>query len=139
MEGRVPKTADARASIVLRSSVVPTVFESGAVLLDLTTKFFYSVNSSGWAILQLIETSAAAPAAIIERCKTWGMPFDEVASVVDFIDQMRAFELLEAADCAIAPEVQAPLPWTPPTIVRQEQPLHRLVTSAFDPSIPLAE
>ena len=44
---------DKASKLTLRPDVVATVLEDGAVLLDLETKYFYSVNPSGWAILQL--------------------------------------------------------------------------------------
>ena len=50
------------AGLVLSAEVVATVLENEAVLLDLRTKYFYSVNASGWAIAQLFESGTTRDA-----------------------------------------------------------------------------
>ena len=127
------------ASSTLRSRVVPTVFADGAVLLDLKTKFFYQLNSTGWAIVQLFETNGIDAATVLERSRSWGCPETETDKVRDFLGRLAEFDLLEASQSMDAPSVDAPAAWVPPSVERQSEPLHRLVTSAFDPSIPLAE
>ena len=133
-----PDSAMSR-SAMLRSSVVPTVFGEGAVLLDLTTKYFYHLNNTAWAIAQLIESTGASRDAVLERCKHWGFVPFEREQICSFLQQLEDFGLIEEADPGAMPAVELPLRWSMPTIERQSEPLHRLVTSAFDPSIPLAE
>ena len=124
---------------MLRSSIVPTVYGDGAIMLDLTTKYFYHLNETGWAIVQLMENSAASAEAVLKRCGQWGATSNDAADIWRFLDDLYAFGLLEHAEPASLPDVDAPSRWGNPRVDRQEEPLHRLVTSAFDPSIPLAE
>ena len=63
--------SNATATWALRPDVVATVVEDGAVLLDLESKYFYSVNATGWAMLRLFEAGATREHAE-ERCKGWG-------------------------------------------------------------------
>jgi hypothetical protein len=139
MRETVQGPAVATEPIMLRSSVVPTVFADGAVLLDLNTKFFYHVNATGWAIVQLIESTGADMSAILDAARRWGFVPFERDEICRFVEQLVEFDLVEGGDPAVPPDVEIPLRWTTPSIERKAEPLHRLVTSAFDPSIPLAE
>jgi hypothetical protein len=38
-----------------------------------------------------------------------------------------------------AADLDLPGPWAPPTLQKQAEPLQRVIVSAFDPSVPLAE
>lgn len=124
---------------MLRSSIAPTVYGDGAILLDLATKYFYHLNETGWAIVQLMENNAASADAILKRCAQWGATSNDAAEIWRFLDDLQAFGLLENAESGALPDVDGPARWVNPRIERQDEPLHRLVTSAFDPSIPLAE
>jgi hypothetical protein len=56
------------------------------------------------------------------------------------MDKLRGYGLVEECDAtAPAPPVTFEGPWQPPAIERQREPLQSIVTSAFDPSVPLAE
>ena len=122
--------------LTLRPTIAAAVLDDGAVLLDLNSKYFYSLNSSAWAIVQLFENGASA--ADTERhCAAWGAG-DETAA---FVAQLMSYDLLEGA-AAGAVMVEPPVwqgPWTAPVIEQQAEPLERVIVSAFDPSIPLAE
>lgn len=124
---------------MLRSSVVPTVYGDGAILLDLNTKYFYHLNETGWAIVQLIENNGASPDAILEHCEQWGAAPNDAVEISRFLNDLHEFDLIEDAPSTSLPNVDPPGRWTNPCLERQAEPLHRLVTSAFDPSIPLAE
>lgn len=132
---------DVQASgIAMRSTLVATVVEDGAVLLDLETKYFYMLNGSAWAVAQLFESAPATLSAIVQRCREWGIGSAEEAAVLTFLDEMRNYGLLE--DCATSaaiPPIDFQARWTRPCVTRQREPLQTIVTSAFDPSIPLAE
>ena len=132
------QTASQQA-ISLRPDVVSTVMDKGAVLLDLTSKYFYSVNKTGWFVVEMLE-SGTTREAISERCASSGMPANQAPSVDAFIESLESYGLLEATsvpsedyDASYSGE------WEAPSIERQREPLQKIMTSAFDPSLPLAE
>jgi hypothetical protein len=121
----------------IRPTISAAPLDDGAVLLDLETKFFYAVNASGWSILQLFESGASLH-DVEARTRTWGAP--EGDGVAAFVQQLHQFDLLEPANgSGETGEVSWTGPWATPTIERQAEPLHNVMVSAFDPSIPLAE
>ncbi len=122
----------------MNPAFVATVVEDGAVLLDLDSKYFYSLNSSAWAILQLAESSAVLRERIVDTCRSWGAP--GASEVEAFLDKLCEFGILEESeDAGAAVEVSFDREWVAPVVTRQAEPLQSVVTSAFDPSIPLAE
>lgn len=123
---------------VLRADVVATVLDHGALLLDLQSKYFYQLNPSGWAIVQLFESPTSAVHAV-ERAKAWGAGDADAAAVRDLVGQLLQHGLLEPGSADARPDGEAPAHWEAPTLERQAQPLQRVIVSAFDPSIPLAE
>jgi hypothetical protein len=95
------------------------------------------VNASGWTILQLFESGTSLE-DMEQRVRAWGAPDGD--GVNAFVTQLQRFELLQPADGPVEPgEVSWSGPWATPTIERQAEPLHNVMVSAFDPSIPLAE
>jgi hypothetical protein len=121
----------------LRSTITAAVLDSGAVLLDLESKYFYALNASGWAIVQLFESGIAADAAYAET-RAAGAPDD--GSIEGFIAQLQEFGLLEpSGPLPDAPKIDWHGVWMSPSIERQAEPLQNIMVSAFDPSIPLAE
>lgn len=126
------------AAVALRPTLVATVVEDGAVLLDLETKYFYDLNESAWAVVQLVETAPVKTDEIVDRCAGWGAR-DETA-LRGFLCELLSEGVIEEAQRAQAlPDVTFEGAWTPPAVRREAQPLQSIVTSAFDPSIPLAE
>jgi len=125
--------------LALRPDVVVTVLEDEAVLLDLETKYFYTVNATGWAIVQLFEQGTTR-AGIFERCHGWGAGSDAAESIARFVDVIAA-ERLAVPSSAVesSAAVTAPRAWVPPIIEKHKEPLQRVMVSAFDPSMPLAE
>jgi hypothetical protein len=121
--------------MALRSDVVATVLDDGALLLDLQTKYFYLLNSSAWAMVRPFEDGANLD-QIRAAARAMGGAQD---SVDGFIDGLLDEALLEECDEAATSAVDMPGPWTEPTIERQAQPLQRVMVNAFDPSVPLAE
>lgn len=121
----------------MSADVVATVLGRGAVLLDLRSKYFYRVNASGWAILQILE-DATALREVKNQCRQWGS--QDEAPIDAFIDQLTTHAILEERGVAgRGAAVRFEGPWEAPEIERQPQPLQRVIISAFDPSIPLAE
>lgn len=134
---RVYPPLEDTATLGLRSDVVATVLEDGAVLLDLQTKYFYALNASGWSIVQHFE--AGSTVSTVEAfARACGAPGD--GAVRAFVAALDAYGLLETASAPGDSGAQAtPATWVAPTIEQQPEPLQRVLVSAFDPSIPLAE
>ncbi len=128
----------AGGAYVLRDDVVATVLDHGALLLDLDSKYFYLLNPSGWAVTQLFEDGATLDHAV-SRAHTWGAPDSDLPGVRSTLVAMIAEHLLEPADAPANAAGEAPGTWEPVRFERQAEPLQKVIVSAFDPSIPLAE
>lgn len=128
------------ASFALRPSVVVTVIEDGAVLLDLDTKYFFRLNASAWALVSSFELDATSYERLCDRAVALGAPSAE-SSVFSLLRTLESHGLVEAAPSASSSLDGAPFdgPWSEPRIDVQSEPLQSIVTSAFDPSVPLAE
>ncbi len=135
----MPDASTGQEGFMLRPDVVVTTLESEAVLLDLETKYFYSTNLSGWAIAQLFERGATR-AQVEEHCRGWAVTDEQRTVVAGFIQYLIAERLLAPAQSP-RPQAAAVLPsqWEPPKIEKYKEPLQRIMISAFDPTLPLAE
>lgn len=122
----------------LRPDVVATVLDHGALLLDLDTKYFYLLNPSGWSVTQLFEEGSTIQ-HVVARCRSWGAPDADIAGVELAVDKMISERLLEPSASPANGAGEAPIEWMPVRFERQPEPLQRVIVSAFDPSIPLAE
>ncbi len=132
-------TPDPHTVLTLRPDVVVTTLEREAVLLDLETKYFYSVNASGWAITQLFE-AGATQTQVCERCRAWGADDPALAAVAAFVERLISENLVHANGGATAladPTYEGA--WSAPTLEKHKEPLQRVMISAFDPTLPLAE
>jgi hypothetical protein len=132
----MPATSTRGQLFVLRPDVVATVMGEGAVLLDLRTKFFYSANKTAWAILSAMEAGADT-AALAHACSTFTA---DAPSLGAFFTFLQSEDLVEPATSAgwdgrlaLAGE------WVQPVLEKHKEPLQRVMMSAFDPSVPLAE
>lgn len=125
--------------LALSPDVVVTPLDDGALLLHLDSKFFYSINLPGWGILQLLEAGATLH-DILSRCTDWGAKESDRDAIQKYLDELIENRL---AGCFEGKETGQPVQfggnWHPPTVERHDEPLERIVTSAFDPSVPLAE
>jgi hypothetical protein len=125
--------------LTLRPGIVVAALQNGAVLLDLDTKYFYSVNCPGWAIVQMLESGVTIDQAQA-RCQTWGCTAEDGEAIENFIGTLLNEKLVEAVNSQQRPpDIVFEGPWLPPVIEKHKEPLQRIMTSAFDPSIPLAE
>jgi hypothetical protein len=122
----------------LRPDVVATILDHGALLLDLDSKYFYLLNPSGWAVTQLFEEGASLEHAL-DRVRAWGGGDADLAAVRDMVERLRGENLIEPAAAVANVPGTAPEPWELVTFERQAEPLQKVIVSAFDPSIPLAE
>jgi hypothetical protein len=114
------------------------VLHNGGVILDLRSKFFFSANSTALAIVQMFETGAT-PAQVLEASQKWGANGD-LPAVQQVIEQIIAEGLVEAATpvAGVAPDVTVAA-WLLPVLSKHNEPLQRIMVSAFDPGMPLAE
>lgn len=128
----------ADAAYRLRPDVVATVLDQGALLLDLDSKYFYLLNTPGWSVVQLFEEGATIGHAQA-RAQAWGASPADAAGVVEMINRMTAERLLEPTAAPANAAGDAPPAWQPVSLERQAEPLQKVIVSAFDPSIPLAE
>lgn len=125
--------------LTLRPDVVVTVLEDGAVLLELQTKFFYSVNNTGWAIVQMLENGATV-AQVKEQCRNCGAIDKDVEIIEDFLGIFTDENLVSSEDAKpVESQIAFKGPWAPPSVEKHKEPLQRVMVSAFDPSLPLAE
>jgi len=130
------RTAIQGQAFILRADVVATVMGEGAVLLDLRTKYFYSANKTAWAILSALEAGADF-AALTRAC---GECTQDVASLEPLFGFLASEGLVEpAASAGWDQQLVVPGEWIKPVLAKHKEPLQRIMMSAFDPSVPLAE
>ncbi|MBU4315964.1 MAG: hypothetical protein KKF30_01680 [Proteobacteria bacterium] len=123
---------------ILRPDIVSTVLNDGAVLLDLRSKFFFSANASAWAVALMFENGTTF-AEVYQACERWGAsPRDPAIQAL--LDQIMAEDLIEPSTNGILPtEPISLIPWVAPTLTKHRDPLQRIMVSAFDPGLPIAE
>jgi hypothetical protein len=127
------------SSFSLRPSVVATVIEDGAVLLDLDTKYFFRLNASAWALVSSFEADGISYEQLCEVARELGAPEDDRA-IAALLRELDSHGLIESASPTPSPNrPEFSGPWGDPAIEVQSEPLQSVVTSAFDPSVPLAE
>lgn len=128
------------AGIVLRESVIVTVIEDGAVLFDLESKYFFRLNRPAWAIVQLFECDPVTLDEIEKVAQQWGAtPGDSsVRSLIAELEERR-LTISATAGGGLRGSFAFAGPWSEPRIECQREPLQKIVTNAFDPSVPLAE
>lgn len=122
----------------LRPDVVVTVVEEGAVLLDLESKYFYSANAGAWQAIGPFETGASFE-QVRALCAGLGAGPDDLAALDALFAQLLEEGLIEPADACGDAVPCAEGGWSRPVLEKHREPLQRVMSSAFDPSIPLAE
>jgi coenzyme PQQ synthesis protein D (PqqD) len=136
--------------LIQNPEVVATELEDGAVLLNMDTRTYYSLNEVGLAIWRLVERGAsdddvadglrAAYAADAEQARS---------AVLRFLELLQAEHLLTSSDAPPATGVgqqTAPArgtatkkPFREPELIKHDEPLHDVPLTPFDPQLPLAE
>ncbi|MBI3785911.1 MAG: PqqD family protein [Deltaproteobacteria bacterium] len=126
-------------TLVLRPDVVGTVITDGAVLLDLETNYFYETNATGWAILQMFEAGTTRE-HVLDQCRRWGAGATDADALGKFLETVGADKLIVPSDWPpVTAETSLEVTWVPPTIQKAPEALQRIMKSAFDPTLPLAE
>ena len=125
--------------LYLRTDVVATVIEGDAVLLDLQSKYFYSANNSAWAVLQLFE-AGATPAQVHTQAAVWSGLAVTATGVEPLVELLIAEGLLTRDGTPLPTgDIRPDGDWRSPELEKHREPLYRIMTSAFDPTLPLAE
>ena len=128
--------------------VVVTELEDGAVLLNMESRLYYSLNPSALDIWHLLE-SPIEPADVARRLAA-EVEMDETQvteAVSAFLQDLENERLVVTADGSqgggttqSTPVASAERrPFTQPELIRHDEPLHEVQVSPFDPQLPLAE
>lgn len=138
------------ARVMRNPEVVCTELEGGAVLLNMETRFYYSLNEIGLEIWRLIESAQDGDELV--RSVLTRFEGDEArvqSSVSRFVEELERERLVVAADGAVSERSAAPgaagaaedgmQRFFQPELVKHDEPLYDAITSPFDPQLPLAE
>ncbi|MGH2992611.1 MAG: PqqD family protein [Solirubrobacterales bacterium] len=118
--------------------------EDGAVLLNMETRLYYSLNEPALDLWNLVDHAgtAARLAQLLSDEFAVDAPKAETTAASFFAQLERERLIGPAADDA--PDAPAPAggekrPFADPELVKHDEPLHEVATSPFDPQLPLAE
>jgi len=135
--------------IAKSSDVVETVLEDGAILLNLETKFYYSLNNTGYKIWQLIDNVNSSQELIENILSDYDSQQSEInENVSDFLKDLEEQKLTTTSDGANTTsnsevsnikEPSEKKSFQRPELIKHDEPLHEVVQNPFDPQLPLAE
>lgn len=124
-----------------------TELDDGAVLLNMETRLYYSLNQVGLELWNAIDR-ADGPEQVAKRL-AGAFQIDEdaaLAAVSGFLPELERERLVvAAAEPAIAGTPEAEIPdgqrrdFEAPQLIKHDEPLHEVAPSPFDPQLPLAE
>jgi hypothetical protein len=131
--------------------VVSTELEDGAVLLNMETKLYYSLNQVGLELWRLLD--APVRPEDVSSYLTQGFEIDEQHAQNSASTFLRALERArlaihageangQASTGASSVDGEAPpsrRPFVEPELIQHDEPLHEVAASPFDPQLPLAE
>jgi len=140
------------ARVTQNPEVVVTELEDGAVLLNMQTRLYYSLNDTGLAVWNLVDGSASPGDLVTKLGETFAL--DNGAAAEEAIS--RCLAELEREALVVAGDRDPPAPSRPeaptprgpgddkrrfvaPELIKHDEPLHEVSTSPFDPQLPLAE
>jgi hypothetical protein len=130
--------------------VVSTELERGAILLNLGTRLYYTLNDVGLVIWRSV-TSAGSPDTIVNALRARYEVDEDTAqgAVSRMIEAFERAQLVVAANRnAVAGSDgsgwedstgRAKRQFSQPTLVRHDEPLHEVSISPYDAQLPLAE
>lgn len=127
--------------------VICTELEEGAVLLNMETRTYYSLNDSGREIWRLLEAVASAGELAHEFCHLFAVSEDEALSLISpFLERLGLEHLVVERDqaparraCEGEPAPSAKRKLLAPELIKHDEPLHEVPVNPFDPQLPLAE
>jgi hypothetical protein len=136
------------SAIVQNPEVVVTELEDGAVLLNMESRLYYSLNNSGLEIWRLLDSPIEAEDVVKRLAARVELDNAQAAGTVSaFLRELENERLVTSADGNESGRTtQAPPaasgqrgPFTQPELIRHDEPLHEVRVSPFDPQLPLAE
>lgn len=124
-----------------------TELADGAVLLNMDTRLYYSLNLAGLVLWNATERASGSE-QVAERL-TEALEVDQPAAleaVSRFLPELEreglVVESSQPAD-ASAPPAESPngprAPFEQPQLIKHDEPLHDVANTPFDPQLPLAE
>jgi hypothetical protein len=135
--------------------VVYTALEDDAVLLNLETASYYSLNEVGTTVWQLLESTENHHDLIERLTAEYDVERERAeSSVSDFLQQLEREQLVvrdpedearpkaerrnegSGVDDSGSAERK---PFAEPLVLKHDEPLHEVVMNPFDPQLPLAE
>jgi Coenzyme PQQ synthesis protein D (PqqD) len=121
--------------------------QDGAVLLNMETRLYYSLNPVGLELWNAID-AADGPEQVADRL-AGAFDVDKPAAldaVSRFVPELERERLVVAsAERSVAPAAETGSAAAPrrsfkePQLIKHDEPLHEVATSPFDPQLPLAE
>jgi hypothetical protein len=124
--------------------VVSTELEDGAVLLNMQTRLYYSLNDAGLEIWRRIGAASSEQELSGNLSGLFNADEERVREAVGrFIPELeREGLVIESADehaTSAWPQANGKKKLEDPELVKHDEPLHEVPTSPFDPQLPLAE
>lgn len=133
------------------AEVVCTELEEGAVLLDMGSRTYFSLNATGLAVWNLIDAAGSREELLASLGGGGAAP----GPVAEFIHELEREGLVAGDEAGGASESQpAPDRVEPaqraaalagaasldaPELIKHDEPMHEVTQNPFDPQLPLAE
>ncbi len=132
--------------------VVCTELEDGAVLLNLETRFYYSLDRVGldiWNLIDSVDNGQELADRLMQGYEAAGEDAQEL--VAAFLERLQSESLIVASEGEVheSSSSHSPLPagqpegrrmpLTAPILSKHDEPLHEVPLHPFDPQLPLAE
>jgi coenzyme PQQ synthesis protein D (PqqD) len=139
------------ARVTQNPEVVVTELEDGAVLLNMQTRLYYSLNDAGLAVWNLVDGSGSPGDLVTKLGETFALddPAGAEEAISKFLAELEREALVVAGERDAPAHSGAEAPTTPspadkrrfaaPELIKHDEPLHEVSTSPFDPQLPLAE
>ena len=127
--------------------VICTELEEGAVLLNMETRTYYSLNDPGREIWGLVEITESPEDLARALCGLFTASEDQALALVSpFLERLRTEHLLveRTEEPSSRTAGGEPRPATKkallaPELIQHDEPLHEVPVNPFDPQLPLAE
>ena len=140
------------SALAMNPEVVCTELEDGAVLLNMQTRLYYSLNEVGLELWNLVDVARTPEQVGDALAASFGIEEGAARDAASrFLAALEREQLVVAAgdgETAAGGSPPAPAPageggsqrrFVEPDLVKHDEPLHEVSASPFDPQLPLAE